>query len=226
MLNGCTPATCFPYLDEFCHLAPTRSPLQRSASAEDRAAPCAHATIRWIRRTRSLGRIMATSDTRGLNSCNRARSAIMMTTGAALERIRPATPSSGIPHQLRRHQFEQANSQLPRYRGQSHKKSASRSTALMCSIRIRTGTLVPENTGVPPRTSGFLLMSSLVMAAPLAPIRFLESRRVPARYTSHCPAFGWSETAANNNAPIRRAVFVKCRTSSARSLRPMTVRSR
>lgn len=41
-----------------------------------------------------------------------------------------------------------------------------------------------------------------------------------------CPAFGWSETAANNNAPIRRAVFVKCRTSSARSLRPMTVRSR
>ena len=84
----------------------------------------------------------------------------------------------------------------------------------------------PREHGSPAQNIRVSLDELFGMAAPLAPIRFLESRRVPARYTSHCPAFGWSETAANNNAPIRRAVFVKCRTSSARSLRPMTVRSR
>ena len=36
---------------------------------------------------------------------------------AAVERIRPTTPSSGIAHQLRRGPFEQLDGLLPRYRG-------------------------------------------------------------------------------------------------------------
>ena len=72
--------------------------------------------------------------------------------------------------------------------GQSCRKSSIRSPAPKCSIRMRTATLVPANTGVPPNTSGFSVDELL----------------------GHGELLSGRLDAAISNALIRRAVAAKC----------------